>query len=421
MADAAHGANHGTNSEANGGRRAALSGIRVVDFTQFEAGPACTETLAWLGADVIKIEPINGEQSRRASAARENEDSSYFMLLNANKRSVTCNLKHEKGRELIVDLIRKSDILVENFGPGVIERLGFGYDEVRKINPRIIYAQIKGFAPDGRWANYLAFDMIAQAVGGAMSITGDRAGEPMKSSATIGDTGSGIHTVVGILAALYQREQTGVGQRVEVVMQEVVANFCRVSFASNILHNRAAERNGNQSVLASTAPSGAYPCKGGGLNDYCFIYSTRAGSRHWERILSMIGRDDLQADDRFATPEARYQNRDVIDEMISAWTRQHNKFEVMRICGENGVPAGPVLDTKDLQDDPDMRRRGMFVNVTHPVQGDFVMPGFPVKLSDSQVPVTCSPTLGAHTQEVYGDLLGRSAGEIEALRQQKAI
>jgi formyl-CoA transferase len=403
------------------GKKAALAGIRVVDFTQFEAGPACTETLAWLGADVIKVEPINGEQSRKASAARANEDSSYFMLLNANKRSVTCNLKNPAGLALVIDLIKQSDILVENFGPGVIERLGLGYEEVRRINPRIIFAQIKGFAPDGRWADYLAFDMIAQAVGGAMSITGERDGQPMKSSATIGDTGSGIHTVVGILAALYQREKTGVGQRVEVVMQEVVANFCRVSFASNMLHDKAAERNGNQSVLASTAPSGAYPCAGGGLNDYCFIYSTRAGSRHWERILSMIGRDDLQNDERFASPEARYKNRAVIDEMISAWTKQHDKFEVMRICGENGVPAGPVLDTKDLQEDPDMLKRGMFVTVTHPSQGDFIMPGFPVKLSDSEVKVVCSPVLGADTNDVYGGLLGRTPDQIEALRREKAI
>ena len=401
--------------------RAALAGVRVVDFTQFEAGPACTETLAWLGADVVKIEPITGEQSRKASAARPNEDSPYFMLLNANKRSVTCNLKHEKGRELIIDLIKQSDILVENFGPGVIERLGLGYEEVSKINPRIIFAQIKGFAPDGRWADYLSFDMIAQAVGGAMSITGEAAGEPMKSSATIGDTGSGLHTVIGILAALYQREFTGRGQRVEVVMQECVANFCRVSFASNALHGKAATRNGNQSVLASTAPSGAYPCKGGGINDYCFIYSTRAGSRHWERILSMIGRDDLQEDARFSTPELRYQNRAIIDDMISSWTRQHDKFEVMKICGEFGVPAGPVLDTKDILDDEDMQRRGMIVTVQHPLQGDFTMPGWPVKMSDSHVSVTSSPVLGSDTENVYGGLLGRSTEQLEALRKDKAI
>jgi formyl-CoA transferase len=401
--------------------RAALTGVRVVDFTQFEAGPACTEALAWLGAEVIKIEPITGEQSRKASAARANEDSSYFMLLNANKKSVTCNLKSEDGKALIVDLIKQSDVLVENFGPGVIERLGFGYEEVRKINPRIVYAQIKGFAPDGRWSDYLSFDMIAQAVGGAMSITGEASGPPMKSSATIGDTGSGLHTVIGILAALYQREFTGEGQRVEVVMQECVANFCRVSFAANALHGKAADRNGNQSILASTAPSGAYPCKGGGLNDYCFIYSTRAGSRHWERILSMIGRDDLQDDPRFATPELRYKNRHDIDELISSFTRQHDKFEVMRICGEYGVPAGPVLDTMDLQKDEDMIRRGMIVTVQHPTQGPFTMPGWPVKLSASHVPVTSSPALGDSTESIYGGLLGRTPEQLAKLRESKAI
>lgn len=401
---------------------AALTGVRIVDLTQFESGPVATETLAWLGADVLKIEePTRGEQSRGASTDAPGKDSPYFMLLNANKRSVTCNLKHDRGKQLIRDLIARSDVFIENFGPGVIERLGFSYDEVRAINPRIIYVQIKGFAPDGAYASYLSFDMIAQAVGGAMSITGHPDGPPLKSNATIGDTGTGLHTAIGILAALYQRERTGRGQRIEVVMQEVVANFCRIAFASNALFNKAAPRPGNQSVLSSTAPSDAYPCKGGGPNDYCFIYSSRAGSRHWERLLDAIGRPELKDDPRFSTPQARFQNRHAVDEVVSAWTRQHDKYEVTRILGEAGVPVGPVLDTQDLLDDPDMRRRGMMVTVDHPVRGPFNMPGWPVRMSDSQVPITASPLLGADTDAVLQSVLGLDADGIAALRADKAI
>ena len=214
---------------------AALKGVRVIDLTQFEAGPSCTETLAWLGADVIKVEPPNGEQSRGASTDQRGVDSPYFMLLNANKRCVTLNLKDEKGKQILRDLIAKGDIFVENFGPGTIERMGFSYDEVKKINPRIIYAQIKGFAPDGPYANYLSFDMIAQATGGAMSINGEPGGPPLRSGATIGDSGSGLHTALGIIAALYQRVSTGRGQRIEIPLYD--ATFTALSNMGLKVHN----------------------------------------------------------------------------------------------------------------------------------------------------------------------------------------
>src|SRR4051812_20185317 len=276
----------------------ALAGVRVIDLTQFEAGPSCTETLAWLGADVIKVEPLEGEQSRGASTDKRGVDSPYFMLMNANKRGITLNLKHEKGKALLTELIRKGDVFVENFGPGTIERMGFGYDAVKAINPRIVYAQIKGFAPDGPYANYLSFDMIAQATGGAMSVTGEADGVPLRSGATVGDSGSGFHCAIGILAALLQRHTTGRGQRIEVVMQEVVTNFCRISYAAEALGGKPALRNGNQSVLGSTSPSEAYPCKGGGPNDYCFIYSSRATNRHFQRLLDFMGRPELKDDER---------------------------------------------------------------------------------------------------------------------------
>jgi formyl-CoA transferase len=378
-------------------------------------------TLAWLGANVIKVEPPAGDQSRAASTDEPGVDSHYFMLLNANKQSVTCNLKHEQGREMLRRLIAKSDVLVENFAPGVIERLGFSYEEVAKINPRIVYAQIKGFAPDGPYANYLSFDMIAQATGGAMSINGERDGRPLRAGVTIGDTGAGLHCVIGILAALYQRQFTGRGQRIEVVMQEVVTNFARIAFASNALFGEPAVRNGNASVLGSTAPSEAYPCKGGGPSDYCFIYSTRAGSRHWERLLEFMGRSDLAEDPRFSTPRARYQNREAIDAVISEWTRKHDKREVMKMLGEAGVPAGAVFDTQEISDDPEMRRRGVIVTVKHKKRGDFTMPGWPVRMSDSNVPVTASPLLGENTDEVCQTFLGYEAEDVRAMREQKAI
>ncbi len=399
----------------------ALKGIRVIDLTQFEAGPSCTETLAWLGADVIKVEPPQGEQSRGASTDKRGVDSPYFMLLNANKRCVTLNLKEEKGKQMLRDLIARGDVFVENFGPGTIERMGFSYDEVKKINPRIVYAQIKGFAPDGPYANYLSFDMIAQATGGAMSVNGEADGPPLRSGATIGDSGSGLHAALGIMAALFQRVTSGRGQRIEVVMQEVVPNLCRISYAAQALGGQPATRNGNQSLLGSTSPSEAYPCKGGGKNDYCFIYSSRATNRHWERLLEFMGRDDLKGDPRYSTPEMRYQNRASVDEMLSAWTLNYDKREVMKMLGEAGVAAGAVFDTRDLSEDPHMRKRGMFVTVQHPVRGDFTMPGFPVKMSDSFVPVTCAPMLGAQNDEVYAELLGMSRDQVAELRTSKII
>ncbi len=401
--------------------RGALKGVRVVDLTQFEAGPSCTETLAWLGAEVIKVEPPDGEQSRGASTDKRGVDSPYFMLLNANKKGVTLNLKHEKGKAMLRELIAVGDVFVENFGPGTIERMGFGYEEVSRINPRIVYAQIKGFAPDGPYANYLSFDMIAQATGGAMSINGEADGLPLRAGATLGDTGSGLHTVIGILAALYQRQFTGQGQRIEVVMQEAVTNMCRISYAAQALTGKPAVRNGNQSLLGSTSPSEAYPCKGGGPNDYCFIYSSRATNRHWERLLDFIGRADLKGDERFSAPEMRYKNRKAVDELLSAWTRQHDKREVMKMLGEAGVAAGAIFDTSELSSDPHMRKRGVFVTVKHPVRGDFTLPGFPVKMSNSTVPVVCSPLLGEHSESVYGELLGLSRDEVAALRAEKAI
>ena len=404
-----------------GGSRAALADVKVIDLTQFEAGTSCTETLAWLGADVIKVEePTKGDQGRRASTDDASIDSPYFLLLNANKRSVTANLKDERGREILRDLIKHGDVFVENFAPGAIERLGFGYDVVKEINPRIIYAQIKGFSAGSPYDKFPAFDMTAQAVGGALATTGEKGGRPIKPGPTLGDTGTGLHAAIGILAALHQRQSTGRGQHVEVAMQEAVINFGRIAYASLALYGSPAPRNGNQSILGS-APSEVYRCKGGGENDYCYIYTSRAENRQWERLLKVMGREDLIDDPRFKTHADRYRYREEIDAMITEWTLKHDKREVMDILGAVNVPSGAVFDTKELRDDPHLRERGMFVTVKHPTRGDFTMPGWPVKLSESNVPVAAAPLLGQHTEEVYSELLGYTPEQVAGLKAGKVI
>jgi formyl-CoA transferase len=400
----------------------ALEGVRVIDLTQFEAGTSCTETLAWLGADVIKVErPGTGEQGRHASADDSALDSWYFLLLNANKRSVTLDIRHRTGRAMLDRLLQAGDIMVENFAPGTIERIGFGYERVRQLNPRLIYVQIKGFAPDGRYGDFLSFDPIGQAAGGAVSLTGDPAGVPVKPGPTIGDTGTGLHAAIGVLAALHQRERTGQGQRIEVAMQEAVVNYCRISFARQLITGRPAERWGNQSQLGLTAPSNVYPCRPGGPNDYVFIYTTRAGNRHWERLLEVMERPELKGDPRFADPEQRARHCDFVDEMISEWTRRHDKREAMRILGEAGVPCSAVFDTLELTEDGDLNRREAIVTVDHPTRGRFKMPGWPVKMERSRVPVQPAPLLGEHNREVYGELLGLDPDELRRLSEEGVI
>jgi formyl-CoA transferase len=402
--------------------RPALSGVRVLDLTHFEAGTACTETLAWLGADVVKIEePTRGEKGRYASTEKAGVDSYYFIVLNANKRSVACDLKSERGKEIMRSLVATADVIVENLAPGSLDRLGFGYDAVRAINPRIIYAQIRGFAPDGPRANYLSFDQIAQSVGGSLATTGLAGGIPLRSGPTHADTGSGLHCVIGIQAALFQRERTGRGQRVEVVMQEAVINFNRIAFASHLMWGKPPTRNGNGSVTAMTAPSDIYPCKPGGPNDYVFIYTSRAGNIHWTRLLKIIEREDLARDPKFSSPDARVKNVDAVNALLSAWCAERTKIEAMDTMQRGGVPAGAVLDTQELRDDPQLRKREVIVTVDHPVRGPVTMPGWPVKMSDSHVAVRSAPLLGQHTEEVLSEWLGLSEEEARSFREQACL
>lgn len=399
----------------------ALQGIRVVDLTQFESGTSCTQLLAWLGAEVIKVEPpVKGEQGRYSSTEGQ-ADSFYFLQLNANKKSVTCDLKKPAARQLLIQLIAQADVFIENFAPGVIERLGLGYEAVREINPRTIYARIKGFAPEGPYASFLAFDPVAQAAGGALSITGEPDGRPLKPGPNFADSGAGLHCTIGILAALQQRHATGRGQLVEVSMQDAMISFMRIAVAAQAMSGAPAKRTANQSIFAGTAPSEVYRCKGGGPNDYCYIYTTRAGSKHWHNLLELMNRSDLGDDPRFATPQSRAKHADEIDAIISEWTIQFDKHTLMQMLGDAGVPASAVFDTMELSSDPHLRARGTFVSFQHPVRGEVTIPGNMIKLSDSQVAIECPPALGAHNDEIYRGLLGCGFSEFEALQREKAI
>jgi formyl-CoA transferase len=401
-----------------------LAGVRVLDLTQFEAGPSCTEALAWLGAEVVKVEnPQGGEAGRSLlhGASNDGHDSWYFLLFNANKKSVTVNLKSERGLALVKDMAKRADIMVENFAPGAIERLGLSYDAVREVNPGIIFAQLKGFGTGGPYENNLAFDMIAQATGGVMSITGEPDGPPLKPGVTLGDTGTGMLLAISILAALYRRRATGQGEHIEIAMQDAMLQYIRVALSSQATQGVAAKRNGAKILSGFAVPSGAYPCKPCGPNDYVYVYTSRTNPLHWRRLLEVIGRKDLIGDPRFDTAVARLEHERDVDDMISAWTRQHDKREAMRILGDAGVPAGAVFDTMELTDDPDFERRGIMQTMQHPAAGAFKMPGWPVRFDGATPKVESSPLLGQHTKDVLADWLGLDESQIAQLGKDNII
>ncbi len=395
----------------------ALAGVKVLDMTQFEAGTSCTEMLAWLGADVIKVEsPKMGEQGRWILTEKPGVDSYYFILLNANKRSVTINLKSDKGRELFLDLVKKVDILSENYSLGTLESLGLGYDKLREINPRLIYLTIKGFGTYGPYSKYKSFDMIAQATGGAMTLTGFPGSPPLKPGPTIGDTGTGIHAACGVLAAYIQRERTGKGQKVEIAMQEAVLNFVRVPMMGTYISHKPSARVGNRSGVG---PTDLFKCAPGGDNDYVFIICTTP--EMWQSLCAAIGQPELASDERFKEHRARGHNIEELTRIITEWTSQRSKHDVMRIFGEAGVPCGAVLDTVELLNNEHMKQRGMIVTINHPARGELTMPGCPVKLEDSPVEVKPAPLLGQHTNEVLSELLGMNAQQVESLRREGVV
>jgi formyl-CoA transferase len=394
----------------------ALAGIRVVDLTNNQAGPSCGQMLAWLGADVIKVEePGKGDPARQVLKDRPDADSLFYLSFNANKRSLTLNLKHARGKDVFRTLLKRADVLLENFGPGVIERLGFGYPALRALNPRLVFASIKGFGSYGPYRDYKSYEPIAQAMGGAMSVTGSPDGPPTYMWPSIADSGTGMHCVIGILAALMQRHATGEGQQVEVSMQDAVVNLIRVSLRDHQRLGKAMERTGNQ--LGAGVPGTSYRCAPGGPNDYVFVF---AQQQMWHPLLRAIGRDDLIGDPRYETGEARWRNKDAVDALVEGWTSERAKHEVMQILAGAGVPCGACLDTGEVLSDPHLRAREMIVEVEHPVRGKYVTVGNPIKLSASPTAIEPSPLLGQHRHEILKDL-GYTDAEIDALARDGAI
>ncbi len=399
-----------------------LSGVKIVDFTQFEAGPSCTEALAWLGADVVKIEnPKMGDPGRRLRPGQPDNDPYYFHAFNANKRSMTVNLKSPSGLSLVKDMLRRADVCIENFAPGAIERLGLGYDVVKELNPAIIYAQVKGFGEGSPYEKNLAFDMIAQACGGTFSVTGDPDGPPTRPGISIGDTGTGMLMAITILGALFKRRETGLGHRLQVAMQDAMLHYMRINFATQGRTGKAAGRGGSKVAGITNAPMGLYPCAPGGPNDYVYIMTSRANPDHWDRLLKLLGREDLIGDIRYATPQDRVSREAEVDEIIAAWTRRHTKHEAMRTVGDAGIPAGAVLDTMELQNDQTFEDRGIMQVMRHPVHHAFKVPGWPVRIDGKPPALTPSPVLGQHTDEVLGEWLGLNAQAVAALRGEGAL
>lgn len=396
----------------------ALDGLRVLDLTQFEAGPSCTELLGFLGAEVIKVEPPRrGEPGRSSFGVRPGKDSFYFLVLNANKRSVTLDLRAPEGITVFKQLVPHCDILVENFSCGVMQRLGLGYETLRALHPPLIYTTIKGFGTYGPYAEYKCFDTVAQAAGGALSVTGFPDSPPCAPGPTLGDTGTGVHAAVGILAAVVQRQRTGQGQQVEVAMQDAVVNFMRVRMLGQYATNRPVARMGN--TVRQMVPIDLYPCAPGGPNDYVYIFLTT--EEMWNALLRCIDRADLVGDPGYAEPRQRNQRRDGIYEMIAGWTRQRDKFTVMHTFAKAGVPCSAVFDTNDVVNDPHLKQRGMIVDVELADGGRVSMPGCPLQLSDSPAEVRAAPLLGEATDEVLGDLLRMSPAEISALRAKGVV
>ncbi|RMF23091.1 MAG: formyl-CoA transferase [Deltaproteobacteria bacterium] len=394
----------------------ALEGIRILDMTQYEAGPSCTQALAWMGADVVKVEPPGTGDPGRALAVGGTY-SPYFCNWNANKRSVVLDLTKPAGRDLLLRMLPRYDIFIENYGPGIVERLELEYETLRAVHPAIIYVQLKGFGTFGPYAGYKSYDMVAQAASGAFSVTGELGGPPILPGPTIGDSGTGVQAAMAILAAYIQRLRTGEGQRIELSMQEAVTYFMRTRIAFlGDWGELACPRMGN---MMGAAPTGLYPCAGGGPNDYAYIVTVT--DRHWDALCMAMERTDLVADSRFDTGEKRLLNSDALREEIAAWTIQHDKHEVMRRLGEAGVPCSAILDTRDLYHDPHLLARGFVKRVEHPERGQAPLLGFPVRMSASEVELRRAPYLGEHSDEVLGADLGLDRDELAALRAEGVI
>ena len=412
----------------------ALDGVRILDFTHVQSGPTCTQLLAWLGADVIKVERTGeGDVTRGQLRDIPGVDSLYFTMLNANKRSITVDAKNPKGKAILEALVKKCDVLVENFAPGALNRMGFTWERISELNPRMIVASVKGFGP-GPYEDCKVYENIAQCAGGAASTTGFDDGPPLVTGAQIGDSGTGLHLALGIVAALYQRNTTGRGQRVLAAMQDGVLNLSRVKLRdqqrlarTHVLEEYPQYPNGqfgDAVPRAGNASGGGQPgwilkCKGWETDPNAYIYFITQAPV-WEAICKVTGHEDWLTDPRYATPKARLPHLSEIFDQIEEWTKTKTKFEAMDILNEHDIPCGPILSMKEIAEEPSLRATGTVVEVDHPTRGKYLTVGNPIKMSDSPSDVKRSPLLGEHTDEVLAEL-GYSADQIAALRTDKVI
>ncbi len=411
----------------------ALDGVRILDFTHVQSGPTCTQLLAWFGADVIKVErPGIGDITRGQLRDIPNVDSLYFTMLNHNKRSITLDAKATKGKEVLEALVKHCDVLVENFAPGVLDRMGFTWERIQELNPRMIVASVKGFGP-GPYEDCKVYENVAQCAGGSASTTGFDDGPPLVTGAQIGDTGTGLHLALGIVAALYQRNTTGRGQKVLAAMQDGVLNLCRVKLRDQqrLAHGPLKEfpqypdgKFGEAVPRAGNASGGGQPgwilkCKGWENDHNAYIYFITQAPV-WDKICKVIGKEDWITHPDYATPEARLPRLMAIFGTIEEWTKTKSKFEAMDILNEYDIPCGPILSMKELAEEPSLRQTGTVVEVDHPTRGKYLTVGNPIKMSDSASDVKRSPLLGEHTEEILAEL-GYDSARIAAMRAEKAI
>ena len=413
----------------------ALENIRILDFTHVQSGPTCTQLLAWLGADVIKVErPEVGDATRNQLVDVEGADSLYFTMLNHNKRSLTLNTKNETGKQVLERLVKACDVLVENFAPGALDRMGFPWERIQALNPRMIMASVKGFGP-GPYEDCKVYENVAQCAGGAASTTGFPDGPPLVTGAQIGDSGTGLHLALGIVAALLQRETSGRGQRVLAPMQDGVLNLCRVKlrdqqrlahgplkeysqYCDGIEFGEATPRAGNDS--GGGQPGRILKCKGWETDPNAYTYFiTQAPA--WGNICDVIGKPEWKEAPDYATPAARLPRLNAIFGTIEEWTKTKTKFEVMDTCNPLNIPVGPILSMKELAEEPSLRKTGTVVEVDHPKRGKYLSVGCPIKMSDSEVAVERSPLLGEHTEEILRQVLNYSEDEVTAIRESGAI
>ncbi|MBI4776390.1 MAG: CoA transferase [Deltaproteobacteria bacterium] len=393
-----------------------LEGVRVLDLTQFESGPSCTLLLGYLGAEVIKVErPGVGEPARTQFLENLDEgDCWYFLMLNSNKKSITLNLKSDEGKTLFKKLVALADVVVENFRPGTMDRLGLGREMLQEINPRLIYASISGYGLSGKYRDYPAFDIIAQAMGGAVSCTGYPDRPPVRCGPSIGDVVGGLNLTIGALAALFHRQTTGKGELVEVSLQESILNLLRSAYQGHYHTGKPIPRIGSRYV--GNCPWDTYPTSDG------YVVIGALTPDQWANLCEVIGRSDMAHAPGFERSADRYwKHRDEVDGMIANWTADKPKKNVMESLVARGVPCGMVMDSAELLEDPHLLEREMIVEITHPQRGTFKQLASPVRIGDAKLEVTPAPLLGQHNEEIYSQLLGYTLEQLSELIAKKIV